>query len=110
MLLGAFSALPALADPASMGVTAGSPHRGGTLHLTADASGGTLDPQINYTSEYIQLFVNMYDGLVTYRQADGAKGLEVVPDLAEALPEISLMASLGFSACERVSGSRTEPR
>ncbi|GAB6854936.1 ABC transporter substrate-binding protein [Asaia astilbis] len=89
MLLGAFSALPALADPASMGVTAGSPHRGGTLHLTADASGGTLDPQINYTSEYIQLFVNMYDGLVTYRQADGAKGLEVVPDLAEALPEIS---------------------
>lgn len=71
------------------GYTTGSPHRGGILHLTADASGGTLDPQINYTSEYIQLFVNMYDGLVTYRQADGTKGLDVVPDLAESLPEIS---------------------
>lgn len=73
----------------AQGVTQGSPHRGGTLHLTADAPGGTLDPQINYTSEYIQLFVNMYDGLVTYRQADGAAGLEVVPDLAESLPEVS---------------------
>lgn len=71
------------------GRTTGSAHRGGILHLTADASGGTLDPQINYTSEYIQLFVNMYDGLVTYRQADGTKGLDVVPDLAESLPEIS---------------------
>ncbi|WP_025885700.1 ABC transporter substrate-binding protein [Asaia prunellae] len=71
------------------GVTQGSPHRGGTLHLTADAPGGTLDPQINYTSEYIQLFVNMYDGLVTYRQADGTQGLEVVPDLAASLPEVS---------------------
>ncbi|WP_336760988.1 ABC transporter substrate-binding protein [Asaia sp. VD9] len=71
------------------GITQGSPHRGGTLRLTADAPGGTLDPQINYTSEYIQLFVNMYDGLVTYRQADGTGGLEVVPDLAETLPEVS---------------------
>ncbi|NVN04589.1 ABC transporter substrate-binding protein [Asaia spathodeae] len=88
--LSVVSAGNALAEPdPANGRTTGSPHRGGTLHLTADASGGTLDPQINYTSEYIQLFVNMYDGLVTYRQADGAKGLEVVPDLAEALPEVS---------------------
>lgn len=76
-------------DGSADGVTRASPHRGGTLRLTADAPGGTLDPQINYTSEYIQLFVNMYDGLVTYRQADGERGLEVVPDLAEALPEVS---------------------
>ncbi|MDL2171859.1 MULTISPECIES: ABC transporter substrate-binding protein [Asaia] len=82
---GAEEASPAMSD----GITRGSPHRGGGLRLTADAPGGTLDPQINYTSEYIQLFVNMYDGLVTYRQADGTRGLEVVPDLAEALPEVS---------------------
>lgn len=71
------------------GITRNDPHRGGTLRLTADASGGTLDPQINYTSEFIQLFVTMYDGLVTYRQADGRLGLDVVPDLATSLPEVS---------------------
>ncbi|WP_367160369.1 ABC transporter substrate-binding protein [Kozakia baliensis] len=71
------------------GQTLGSPHRGGTLHLTADAAGGTLDPQINYTSQYLQLFVNAYDGLLTFRQAEGKAGLDVVPDLAEALPEVS---------------------
>ncbi|MBR0560087.1 ABC transporter substrate-binding protein [Neokomagataea sp. TBRC 2177] len=72
------------------GQTLGSPHRGGTLRLTADGPGGTLDPQINYGTQYMQVFVVMYDPLLVYRQAPGKVGLEVVPDLAEEMPQISV--------------------
>ncbi|MFT8417452.1 MAG: ABC transporter substrate-binding protein [Acetobacter sp.] len=61
-------------------------HGGGTLRLVAAASGGTLDPQINYTGKYINLFANVYDGLTTFRKVTGPAGRDVVPDLAEALP------------------------
>lgn len=61
-------------------------HGGGTLRLVAAASGGTLDPQINYTGQYINLFANVYDGLTTFRKTTGPAGKDVVPDLAEALP------------------------
>ncbi|OAG72891.1 peptide ABC transporter substrate-binding protein [Gluconobacter japonicus] len=71
------------------GQTLGSPHRGGTLRLTADGPGGTLDPQVNYGTQYMQVFVNMYDPLLTFRQARGPSGLDVVPDLADAMPTIS---------------------
>lgn len=64
-------------------------HRGGTMRLLARSSGGTLDPQINYTLQYWQIFQPIYDGLVTFKKADGNKGFEIVPDLAEALPEMS---------------------
>lgn len=63
-----------------------SPHMGGTLRLVAASSGGTLDPQINYSGKYINLFANVYDGLTTFRKADGLAGADVVPDLAEELP------------------------
>jgi len=68
-------------------VSPGAGHRGGTLRLTADNSGGTLDPQINYTSQYQQLFADVYDGLLTYAKAPGMAGTAVVADLAEAVPE-----------------------
>jgi len=74
---------------AQEGVTLGSVHRGGVLHLSADASGGTLDPQINYGSVYPQLFANVYDQLVTYRKARGDSGDEIVPDLVRSMPEVS---------------------
>ncbi|MDE7546753.1 ABC transporter substrate-binding protein [Acetobacter fabarum] len=85
-----------LASPLPYGVCASLPaspselplpeHAGGTLRLVAAASGGTLDPQINYTGKYINLFANVYDGLTTFRKITGPAGKEVVPDLAEALP------------------------
>ncbi|QDH17451.1 ABC transporter substrate-binding protein [Swingsia samuiensis] len=71
------------------GVTQGSVHRGGTLRLTSDGPGGTLDPQINYGTQYMQVFVNVYDPLLTFRQAEGVAGLQVVPDLAESMPSVS---------------------
>jgi peptide/nickel transport system substrate-binding protein len=61
-------------------------HRGGTLRLTADASGGTLDPQINYLSENWQVFTVTNDGLTAFAKLEGPGSNVIVPDLADALP------------------------
>jgi peptide/nickel transport system substrate-binding protein len=62
-------------------------HRGGTLKLLAKAAGGTLDPQVNYTLEYWQLYQATYDGLLAFKKAGGSGAFDVVPDLAESLPK-----------------------
>ena len=66
-----------------------APHQGGVLHLGAYQPAGTIDPMINYESDFWQLFYITQDGLLTFRKAEGAAGLQVVPDLADALPEVS---------------------
>ena len=63
-------------------------HRGGTLKLTATSASGTLDPQINYTLNYWELYALTYDGLVSFKKAPGGDSNLVVPDLAEAMPEV----------------------
>ncbi len=78
VLLSCMPGLPAQAQP----------HQGGTLHLAASAAAGTIDPHINYEEKYNQLYAFLQDGLVTFRKAGGAPGRDVVPDLAEALPDI----------------------
>ena len=62
---------------------------GGTLTLVAKGAAGTLDPHINYTLQFWQLYQATYDGLLAFRKVDGPKSFETVPDLAEALPELS---------------------
>jgi peptide/nickel transport system substrate-binding protein len=62
-------------------------HRGGTMRLLSRAAGGSIDPQINYTLQYWQLYQFIYDGLVTFKKAGGADGFTIVPDLAEAMPK-----------------------
>jgi len=59
-------------------------HRGGTLKLLAKAAGGTLDPQVNYTLEYWQLYQATYDGLLAFKKAGGDAAFDVVPDLASS--------------------------
>ena len=65
--------------------TTGS-HRGGTLKLLAKAAGGSLDPQVNYTLEYWQLYQATFDGLLAFKKAGGNEAFTVVPDLAQSLP------------------------
>ena len=62
---------------------------GGTVTLVAAAAAGTLDPKVNYTAEYWQLYQATYDGLLTFSYGTGATTFNVVPDLAEALPAVS---------------------
>src|SRR6476659_6860808 len=64
-------------------------HRGGTIRLLARSAAGTLDPHINYTDQGWQMYQPIYDGLVAFRKAEGMDGFTIVPDLAEALPEVS---------------------
>ena len=61
-------------------------HYGGTLRLLAASAAGTIDPQINYTAQFWQLFVVVYDGLVAFRKVPGEAGMVLVPDLADAIP------------------------
>ncbi len=62
-------------------------HRGGTFSMLAKGAGGSLDPQINYTLQYWQLYQSTQDGLVAFKHAAGTKAFTLVPDLAVALPE-----------------------
>src|SRR5688572_97572 len=61
-------------------------HRGGTMRLLAVGAGGSIDPHINYTLQYWQLYQGLYDGLVMFKKGTGEEGFKVVADLAEAIP------------------------
>ncbi len=64
-------------------------HRGGTMRLVARSAAGTLDPQINYTLQYWQIYQSVYSGLTAFKKGAGEAGFEVVPNLAEELPAAS---------------------
>lgn len=65
---------------------AAEPQRGGTLRLLARSAAGTVDPQLNYTAQFWQVFALAYDGLVAFRKVPGPRGQEIVADLADAVP------------------------
>lgn len=65
-----------------------SQHRGGTLHLLAKGAAGTLDPMVNYTLQFWQLYQAMYDGLLAFTKVGGPESFKVVPDLAASMPTI----------------------
>ncbi len=62
-------------------------HRGGTLRLVAKGAGGTLDPQVNYTLQYWQLYRSTYDSLLAFKNAQGTKAFTIVPDLVTSIPK-----------------------
>ncbi|SEK61278.1 ABC transporter substrate-binding protein [Nonomuraea pusilla] len=64
-------------------------HKGGTLRLLAKAGDGTLDPHINYSNGNWQIFQALYDGLVSFRKTGGERSYDIVPDLAQELPQVS---------------------
>lgn len=87
LLAGASALVLGLGGPARAALK--PEHKGGTLKLTAAAAAGTLDPMVNYEVKFWQLYAFTYDSLVTFKKVDGKDSNTVVPDLAEALPEIS---------------------
>jgi peptide/nickel transport system substrate-binding protein len=64
-------------------------HKGGTLHLMAKAAAGSFDPQVNYTLQYWQLYQATYDGLLAFKKTGGQESFTVVPDLAQAMPQVT---------------------
>ncbi len=63
-------------------------HRGGVFRLGSYQASGTIDPQISYETDVWQTLYVTQDQLLAFRKAEGAEGLVVVPDLAEALPDV----------------------
>jgi peptide/nickel transport system substrate-binding protein len=77
-------------SPSGSGSSAFQPqHKGGTLKLVAHAAAGSLDPQVNYTLQYWQLYQSMYDGLLSFKKVGGQESFTVVPDLAAAMPKVT---------------------
>jgi peptide/nickel transport system substrate-binding protein len=48
-----------------------------------------MDPGLSYTVQGWGIMWNVYLGLLTYKHVDGPEGAELIPALAEDLPEIS---------------------
>ncbi|MDZ4267284.1 MAG: ABC transporter substrate-binding protein [Mycobacterium sp.] len=62
---------------------------GGEITISATSFPDYIDPQLSYTLEGWEVLWNAYTPLLTYKHAEGKEGTQVVPGLAEALPEIS---------------------
>ena len=86
---GATTSAPGGSSAATGDATFDSANEGGTLHLLAESAGGTLDPQVNYTLQYWQLYQGVYDQLVTFERVGGQASNTIVPDLATAMPQVS---------------------
>jgi peptide/nickel transport system substrate-binding protein len=63
--------------------------QGGTLTGSYASFPDYLDPALSYTAEGWTAMYDTYLPLLTYKHADGEEGAEIVPALAESLPEIS---------------------
>jgi peptide/nickel transport system substrate-binding protein len=86
---GSSSAGASTAASTAATTSGGGGHPGGTLHLVWQAAGGTLDPQVNYTLQYWQMYQATYDGLLAFKKVNGQDSFSVTPDLAEAMPTVT---------------------
>ncbi|GAB0118136.1 ABC transporter substrate-binding protein [Acidisoma sp. 7E03] len=86
-LQGSALALTAAAGLALGGTAQAADHMGGTLRLTGAAAAGTIDPQINYTSQFWSVLFITNDGLVAFKHVNGAASNDVVADLATEVPK-----------------------
>lgn len=65
------------------------PHRrGGAIVLTREEDPDFLDPALSYGVYSAPMVQSLFHTLIDYRSAPGAAGAELVPDLAETLPEV----------------------
>jgi peptide/nickel transport system substrate-binding protein len=97
--LGALIAVLVLAAVASIGLAAcgggddsgagGGGKEGGILNGTYASFPDYMDPHLSYTAEGWSAMADTYIPLLTYKHASGPEGSEVIPGLAEDLPEIS---------------------
>ena len=60
--------------------------RGGVLRVVQSTPAPSIDPALAYPDMTFQYLEGTYDTLVTYQRVGGAGGLQLVPDLALAVP------------------------
>ena len=71
------------------GSTGGGGSGGGEINVSMTSFPDYVDPQLSYTVEGWEVLYNTYTPLLTYKHAKGQDGTQVVPALAEAMPDIS---------------------
>lgn len=87
-LVATFAAAAAAA--AAVGCGEESPSRsGGSITIGLSAGPDALDPALSFSPEVWESLWLVYTPLLTYRHAEGDEGSELVPGLAEELPEVS---------------------
>lgn len=62
---------------------------GGDISVTMTSFPDYVDPQLSYTVEGWETLYNVYVPLLTYKHAKGADGTQVVPGLANDMPQVS---------------------
>ena len=67
----------------------GTGKSGGEITIAIPSYVDHLDPSASYTVEAWQALWVTYTPLLTYKRAEGAEGNELIPGIAESLPEIS---------------------
>ena len=109
-----FAAIAAAATSSSSAKT--TDHRGGTLKLLAKAAGGTLDPQVNYTLQYWQLYQATYDGLLALPEGRRRRGVQRRPrsrvglQASERRQDLDVHAAQGDQVLERPGADRQRRR
>jgi peptide/nickel transport system substrate-binding protein len=104
-LAGLFAVIAALTF--AVAACGGGDEEGGGGQTTTEAAGGAtertfpelkvaydngidyLDPALSYTVQGWSIMWNVYLGLLTYRHVNGPEGAELIPALAEDMPEVS---------------------
>lgn len=74
-------------DPGSGGEGGGK--KGGSVTISQTSQPDYLDPALLYTVNGLEPSWLVWTPLLTYRRVDGPGGSELIPGLAEAMPEIS---------------------
>ncbi|MGB7587106.1 MAG: ABC transporter substrate-binding protein [Solirubrobacterales bacterium] len=89
--LGAVLAVAGMAAALTIGLAScgGGTTQGGTVTVLMGTAPDYLDPQEGYTTQSAEATWISYTGLLTYKHASGEAGGELIPGLAESLPQIS---------------------
>ena len=67
----------------------GGTAEGGSITISQTSQPDFLDPALSYTLNGWEPMWLVYTPLLTYRHEEGAAGSELIPGLAEAMPEVS---------------------
>jgi peptide/nickel transport system substrate-binding protein len=81
--------LAACGDDDDGGDDGGATAEGGDITISQTSQPDYLDPALSYTVNGIEPLWLVYTPLLTYARAEGQAGAELIPGLAEDLPEIS---------------------
>ncbi|MCG7597937.1 ABC transporter substrate-binding protein [Mycobacterium sp. PSTR-4-N] len=87
IVLAAFGVAACGNDSGSGGGSGGG--GGGDITVALTSFPDYVDPQLSYTVEGWEILWNVYTPLLTYKHSKGKDGTEIVPGLAEAMPDIS---------------------